>query len=110
MLGKRVVVTSGPRRGYDGYIRAVGNTSVTVELGALYASSVSPFQSYTWDCIRPMYVHTSIDRVVVLLILLLGRRRRRPPEPDLILAHILHRLLPRLTYPAPRRPNPKEVS
>ena len=59
MLGKRVVVTSGPRRGYDGYIRAVGNTTVTVELNALFSSSAWPIQPFAWKDIRLMYVHTT---------------------------------------------------
>lgn len=60
MLGKRVAVRNGPRKGYTGYIRAVGNTSVTVELDALFNSTVSPTQLFALDDIRLMYVHATL--------------------------------------------------
>ena len=60
MLGKRVVVKNGPRKGYSGYIRAIGNTSVTVELDALFNSSVSPTQMFALDDIRLMYVRVTL--------------------------------------------------
>ena len=53
-MGKQVVVTSGQQRGYDGYIRAVGNTAITVELPALITSSVSPRQNFAWHHLRLM--------------------------------------------------------
>ena len=58
MLGKRVAVRNGPRKGYTGYIKAVGNTSVTVELEALFNSSVSPTQMFAWEDLRLLYVRT----------------------------------------------------
>jgi transcription elongation factor len=55
LLGKRVVVTHGPHRGYDGYVRDVGNESVVVELTALIASSTSsPRQNFVRDHLRLM--------------------------------------------------------
>jgi hypothetical protein len=50
-------VKNGLRKGYNGYVRAIGNTSLTVELDALFNSSVSPTQMFAWEDIRILYVH-----------------------------------------------------
>ena len=60
MLGQRVAMRNGPRKGYTGYIKAVGNTSITVELDALFNSTVSPTQTFAWEDLRPMYVHATL--------------------------------------------------
>jgi hypothetical protein len=57
LLGKRIAVKNRPCKGYNGYVRAVRNTSLTVELDALFNSSVSPTQMFTWEDIRILYVH-----------------------------------------------------
>ena len=57
LVGRWVAITVGPYRGYKGVIRDIGNTSATVELSALFASSVSPRQSFPLHHFRPMYVH-----------------------------------------------------
>lgn len=54
LMGQQVVVIKGPQRGYDGYIRAVGNVDITVEIRAMYTSPVSPFQNFGWDQLRLM--------------------------------------------------------
>ena len=36
LLGTRVVVTHGPHKGYDGYIKDVRNTTISVKLCVLY--------------------------------------------------------------------------
>ena len=40
--------------------KAVGNTSITVELDALFNSTVSPTQTFAWEDLRPMYVRTTL--------------------------------------------------
>ena len=49
LMGKRVVVTNGSHRGYNSYIRDVGNTAITVELSAMFTSPVSQLQNFGWD-------------------------------------------------------------
>ncbi|KAI9465095.1 hypothetical protein BJY52DRAFT_1221185 [Lactarius psammicola] len=49
LLGKRIVVKHGHRKGYSGYIREVGSTALTVELDALVTGTSSPYQLYKWD-------------------------------------------------------------
>ncbi len=48
LLGKRIIVKHGHRKGYTGRIREVGNMAVTVELDALVAGTNSPYQLYNW--------------------------------------------------------------
>jgi hypothetical protein len=67
LVGRRVVITQGPRRQYDGVVRDIGNTSVTVELPALFAGAVSPCQSYSWYHIRLMYVYSTSVSVFLLI-------------------------------------------
>ncbi|KAN0128229.1 hypothetical protein V8E53_013995 [Lactarius tabidus] len=54
LLGRRVVITQGERKGYGGVVRDVGNTSITVEVNALFAGAVSPCQPYPWHHLRLM--------------------------------------------------------
>ena len=44
LMGQQVVVIKGPQRGYDGYIRAVGNVDITVEIRAMYTSPFHHFK------------------------------------------------------------------
>ena len=60
MLGKRVAVRNGPRKGYTGHIKAVGNASVTLQLDALFNSSVSPDQTFAWGDIRLLSVRVTL--------------------------------------------------
>ena len=57
LVGRWVVITTGPHRGYKGVVREIGNTSATVELHALFNSSVSPHQSFPLNYFKPMCVH-----------------------------------------------------
>ena len=54
LLGMRVVVTHGPHKGYDSYIKDVGNTTISVELRVLFTSSMSPLQNFGWNQLRLM--------------------------------------------------------
>ena len=65
-LGKRVVVVQGPRRGYHGVVRDVGNTSITVELDALFAGTVSPRQQFAWHHLRPAYVYSTTPDALLM--------------------------------------------
>ena len=65
-LGKRVVVVQGPRRGYHGVVRDVGNTSITVELDALFAGTVSPHQQFAWHHLRPAYVYSTTPDALLI--------------------------------------------
>lgn len=65
-LGKRVVVVQGPRRGYHGIVRDVGNTSITVELDALFAGTVSPRQQFAWHHLRPAYVYSTTPDTLLM--------------------------------------------
>ena len=87
-------MNQGPRRGYYGVIRDVGNTTVTVELDALFAGSVSPRQQFAWHHLRPMYVRTTLVNGISYSFILrsaaeeiartnLGARTRTPtPDPE----------------------------
>ena len=65
-LGKRVVVVQGPRRGYHGVVRDVGNTSITVELNTLFAGTVSPRQQFAWHHLRPVYVYSTTPDALLI--------------------------------------------
>jgi hypothetical protein len=83
LLGKMVVVKYRPQKGYRGYIRAAGNTTVTVELNALYTSSVLPLQEFAWEHIRLMYVHaTSLNIWHVLFLLRSAEEQTSRTNPD----------------------------
>ena len=65
-LGKRVVVVQGPRRGYHGVVRDVGNTSITVELNTLFAGTVSLRQQFAWHHLRPVYVYSTTPDALLI--------------------------------------------
>ncbi len=48
LLGKRIIVKHGHRKGYTGCIREVGSMAITVELDTLVAGTNSPYQLYNW--------------------------------------------------------------
>ncbi|KAF8267702.1 hypothetical protein EI94DRAFT_1801345 [Lactarius quietus] len=77
LLGRRVVVTQGSHRGYDGVIKDVGNTSVTVKLNALFTGSTSPLQSFTWHHLRQMSAEEEIAKTNPGC-----RQATPPPDPD----------------------------
>lgn len=54
LLGKRVSVKHGQRKGYSGSIVDVGSMAVTVELDALIAGSSSARQNYKWSELRDL--------------------------------------------------------
>jgi hypothetical protein len=109
MLGKRVTVKYGPRKGYKGYVKAVGNTSLTVELDALFNSSVSPTQTFAWENISILYVCTALLDMWCFSFSLV-RRRSRLPYSIPILDRVHLRPVPPADHPGPQHLNPKEVS
>ncbi|KAF8256613.1 hypothetical protein EI94DRAFT_1710775, partial [Lactarius quietus] len=77
LLGRRVVVTQGSRRGYEGVIKDIGNTSVTIELNALFTGSNSPLQLFAWHHLRQMSAEEDIAKTNP------GRQQATPPpNPD----------------------------
>ncbi|KAF8258743.1 hypothetical protein EI94DRAFT_1707713 [Lactarius quietus] len=82
LVGRRVVVTQGSRRGYDGVVKDVRNMSVTVKLDALFAGSALPLQSFAWHHLRQMYIcYTSAEEEITKTNP--GHRQATPPpDPD----------------------------
>ena len=65
-LGKRVVVVQGLHRGYHSIVRDVSNTSITVELNALFAGTMLPHQQFTLHHLRPAYVYSSTPDTLLM--------------------------------------------
>jgi uncharacterized membrane protein SirB2 len=80
LLGRRVVITHGECRGYNGIVQDVRNTSITVEVHTLFAGAISPYQSYPWHHIKLMYVLLYIGQGLIAHFSL-GQKRKRWPNP-----------------------------
>ena len=65
-LGKRVVMVQGPHKGYHGVIQDIGNTSITLELNALFVGTVSPCQQFAWHHLRPAYVYSTTPDTLLM--------------------------------------------
>lgn len=54
LVGKQVVVTYGPHRGYNGYIQAIGIPAIAVKLQALFTPFMSTLQKFAWHHLKLM--------------------------------------------------------
>ena len=69
LVGRWVIVMMGPHKGYKGVVREIGNTSATIELQALFTSSVSLRQPFPLHYFKPMYMHYLLVSVLLIIFL-----------------------------------------
>ena len=69
LMGRWVIITLGPHKSYKGVVQEIRNTSTTVELQALFTSSVSPCQVFPLHYFKPMYMHYLLVSVLLIFFL-----------------------------------------
>ena len=69
LMGRWVIITTGPHRSYKGVVREIGNTSATVELHALFNSSVSLCQSFPLNYFKLMCMHYVLFSTLLIMFI-----------------------------------------
>ena len=69
LVGQWVIIMMGPHKGYKGVVQEIGNTSATIELQALFTSSILLRQSFPLHYFKPMYMHYLLVSVLLIIFL-----------------------------------------